>query len=233
MTVSTPVVMAATTRSSTATATTNDAATPIIDDNVVPNVATAVGASSTRATANHDDDGMLCNKNQKIIFLDIDGVLNRTKHATHIRLDDDLVLKLKTILDVVEGCNIVLSTFWRYYIEYIKYVLSRYGINPSCIIGATPGYNRSMIGRSSEDCSEYKCRGDEIKSWLRENYGGEDYEIKCRNQFIILDDRPTAAGSNNNDQFLLDHFILCDTNKGLTDENVLKAISILSNTNQS
>ena len=30
-----------------------------------------------------------------MIFLDIDGVLNRTKSATHIRLDDDLISLLK------------------------------------------------------------------------------------------------------------------------------------------
>jgi hypothetical protein len=31
----------------------------------------------------------------KVIFLDIDGVLNRTRAATHIRLDEDLMLLLK------------------------------------------------------------------------------------------------------------------------------------------
>ena len=31
----------------------------------------------------------------QVIFLDIDGVLNRTRAATHIRLDEDLMLLLK------------------------------------------------------------------------------------------------------------------------------------------
>ena len=31
----------------------------------------------------------------RVIFLDIDGVLNRTRAATHIRLDDDLMPLLK------------------------------------------------------------------------------------------------------------------------------------------
>ena len=31
----------------------------------------------------------------EVIFLDIDGVLNRTRAATHIRLDEDLMLLLK------------------------------------------------------------------------------------------------------------------------------------------
>ena len=45
-----------------------------------------------------------------VIFLDIDGVLNRTSGATHIRLDQDLVSRLRIIVQR-SGCRIVLSTF--------------------------------------------------------------------------------------------------------------------------
>jgi|EP01049_Picozoa_sp_SAG25_P009685 hypothetical protein len=59
-----------------------------------------------------------------VIFLDIDGVLNRTTHATHIRVDDDCVARLGQLVSQAD-CQIVLSTFWRHFHEYITYVLHR------------------------------------------------------------------------------------------------------------
>ena len=47
----------------------------------------------------------------EVIFLDIDGVLNRTRAATHIRLDEDLVLLLKDLV-IQSEAHIVLSTYW-------------------------------------------------------------------------------------------------------------------------
>ena len=59
-----------------------------------------------------------------VIFLDVDGVLNRTSGATHIRLDQDLVSRLRTIV-ARSGCRIVLSTFWRGFDTYVRYILHR------------------------------------------------------------------------------------------------------------
>lgn len=59
-----------------------------------------------------------------VIFLDIDGVLNRTSGATHIRLDQDLVSRLRTIV-ARSDCRIVLSTFWRGFDTYVRYILHR------------------------------------------------------------------------------------------------------------
>ena len=69
-----------------------------------------------------------------VIFLDIDGVLNRTAGATHIRLDQDLVSRLRTIV-ARSGCRIVLSTFWRGFDAYVRYILNRHGIDASIVIG--------------------------------------------------------------------------------------------------
>lgn len=152
-----------------------------------------------------------------IIFLDIDGVLNRTKHATHIRLDDDLMVKFKRLVLETNAC-IVLSTFWRYFQDYISYILDRHGIPKEKVIGSTPGYNRSMFGRNAADEGEYKCRAEEIRAWLKENPGHDE-------RFVILDDRLSAVDDT---FFLKDRFVFCDTERGLTDDDVDKAISILS-----
>ena len=53
-----------------------------------------------------------------IIFIDIDRVLNRTVKNTHIRLDADLVARLRRLCERT-GAVIVLSTFWREFAGYI------------------------------------------------------------------------------------------------------------------
>ncbi|KAL7537277.1 hypothetical protein ACHAXR_008671 [Thalassiosira sp. AJA248-18] len=63
-----------------------------------------------------------------IIFLDIDGVLNTTKHNTQIHLEKHLVKQLKNIVEASDAL-IVLTTFWRHFHEYITYVLHRHGID--------------------------------------------------------------------------------------------------------
>ena len=57
----------------------------------------------------------------KIIFLDIDGVLNRHSYYKHIVIEEDLAKNLKKILDSTNA-KIVLSTYWRGFPDYIKYI---------------------------------------------------------------------------------------------------------------
>ena len=49
------------------------------------------------------DDGPGEDAHAPVIFLDIDGVLNRTRAATHIRLDDDLVMRLSRVRACYRG----------------------------------------------------------------------------------------------------------------------------------
>ena len=92
-----------------------------------------------------------------VLFLDIDGVLNRTSGATHIRLDQDLVSRLRIIVQR-SGCRIVLSTFWRGFDAYVRYILHRHGIDAALVIGVTPG--------GSEDGQSQANRAAEIRAWL-------------------------------------------------------------------
>ena len=49
-----------------------------------------------------------------VLLLDVDGVLNRTATAKQIALDEDLIALLR---DVAErsACEVVLTTYWRYF----------------------------------------------------------------------------------------------------------------------
>ena len=69
-----------------------------------------------------------------ILFLDIDGVLNRTATAPQINLEQDKVDRLKGVLGT-SGADIVLTTYWRCFEGYIGYVLGRMGAQGDRVVG--------------------------------------------------------------------------------------------------
>ena len=86
-------------------------------------------------------------KRKKIIFLDIDGVLNQTKHAIEIHLEESKCALLMELVRSVEQKNIkvkiVLSTFWRTFRGYIEYILQRRGVSAwYCLWGYTRGSDK-------------------------------------------------------------------------------------------
>lgn len=109
----------------------------------------------------------------KVIFLDIDGVLNSDEYLDKVKnsdiqgierdIDVEKVKLLKRAIDET-GARVVLSSSWRYTrnVRYLKELLANYEIR----VDSTP-YIQDI-------------RGLEIKKWLSENQGVED--------FIILDD---------------------------------------------
>jgi len=157
-----------------------------------------------------------------VIFLDIDGVLNRTSGATHIRLDLDLVSRLRTIV-ARSGCRIVLSTFWRGFDAYVRYILHRHGIDAAIVIGVTPGSEHGQWGAaqgsmgleaSAHDDAQYASRAAEIHAWLAAH--------PAVTRFVVIDDRPSAS-----DAALAAHFVRTDHCTGLTDDDVQAALGIL------
>ena len=175
--------------------------------------ATARAASCPSAARPH----MSAQAAVAVLFLDIDGVLNRTHGATHIRLDDDCVARLRTIVQR-SRCSIVLSTFWRGFEAYVKYILHRQGIDSSLVIGRTPGTtdgDRFDAESSAFDAQQYANRAAEIRSWLQAN--------PSVTRFVILDDRPSAS-----DEGLAAHFVQTQSDRGLTDADVQAALAILA-----
>ena len=109
----------------------------------------------------------------KIIFLDIDGVLNSDEYFDKIKnlningiendIDVSKIVLLKKSLDET-GAKIVLTSSWRYTrkAQELKQLLLSYGI----IVDCTPFIDNE--------------RGIEIKKWLQEHNDVQD--------FVILDD---------------------------------------------
>ena len=160
-----------------------------------------------------------------VLFLDIDGVLNRTRSATHIRIDEDLVERLRDLVNAT-GSQIVLSTFWRPFLPYVQYVLHRHGISAKTVIGRTPGRSdasdfaqvcndQGLLNASAFDDAEYASRASEIHSWL------DAHPRVVR--YVILDDRSSAA-----DACLAPRFVQTDAACGLTEADAARCKELLT-----
>ena len=152
----------------------------------------------------------------KVIFLDIDGVLNSAAYQAEwggdppSNVDETRLPLLCRILEET-GAVIVLSTSWRLYWSpdpalcapewrETGEVLTRYGIP---ILDRTPAYNGNNRDR-------------EIRDWLAAHAG----EVES---FAILDDIPFGWGD------LSDRLVRTDMRKGrgLMESHVQKAIALL------
>lgn len=141
----------------------------------------------------------------KVIFLDVDGVLNSAQDGYSIRLRTDSHLKLLQRIIKETGAKIVLSSSWR--------------------IGFTPA-SKNLLARFNEyglvlmDCTPElsgACRGDEIRKWLEEFEVENDVE-----RFAILDDEADMA------EFTDTNLIQTDTNVGLQKADAVRCIKLLN-----
>ena len=154
----------------------------------------------------------------KLIFLDIDGVLDTYK--SHYMLDPVLLDRLGKILGRT-GAWIVVSSSWRASnvpdtVEFMTdYDNPRVGSNPfpftDKVVGVTPILYSVVDG----DIDLPATRGEEIAAYLKVH--------SCDN-YVILDDC---------DEMLRDqwpHLVLVNDEVGLTEADVEKAVGILNQT---
>lgn len=158
----------------------------------------------------------------KIIFLDIDGVLNKGLVASNSEEDDisrgeiygfmnkSLINNLNKLTQET-GAKIVISSSWRCEtLEENKSLLEAFGIEAECV-GSTPRLSGAGI-----------CRGNEIAAWI---YSHQDL-IECHywefKEYIILDDDSDMLLCQAN------HFIQTDPWCGLSEAATYKAANKLN-----
>lgn len=146
----------------------------------------------------------------KIIFLDVEGVLNNMTWAKRMRdegvrvfaedmLEDRAIKLLKQIIDAT-GADVVITSTWRTHVAAMKHLLDQlayYGIRP---IAKTP--RRGGL------------RGDEITAWMQEC--NEPFD-----EYVILDDESDMTVH-------MDHLVKTSFEHGLQPEHVKRAIEILN-----
>ncbi len=156
----------------------------------------------------------------KIVFLDIDGVLNN-EDSDIIYLGGDsklhggfyapeLVDKFNLIVKET-GAKIVLSSTWRLglSLEDIEILLKEMGVQGE------------VIGKTNAFWGGHIFRGNEIYEWI---YNNQDLIGEAYNDFkgyVILDDESDMLYWQRN------NFVQTHGLKGLTDSNVMEAIAIL------
>lgn len=145
----------------------------------------------------------------KILFLDVDGVLNNwllIKEQGMYALGEKQLDELKRIIDST-GAEIVLSSTWREYPESVKVLEANLALRNLSIKDYTPSLNIEMGAWVLP--SSIVPRHREISFWLENNPEVED--------FAILDD--------NSDAGIEGHFFLTDMQgEGLTEEVGSKVI---------
>jgi hypothetical protein len=126
----------------------------------------------------------------KIIFLDIDGVLNNMADvANNVHLDPFKVCLLNN-LTKQHDAHIIISSTWRrmYSLEELQNLLWTTGFSAKKrIIGVTP------------TGPEYACRAEEIWAAYEEHGNGDPY--------VILDDNEIMKDHHEHCKHMLDHFV--------------------------
>ena len=174
-------------------------------------------------------------KENLIVFLDIDGVLN-----THEILEDsmcgqihrDKMLRLNRILKVT-GAKVVLSSAWRYIIhrgdatlEGMDWLLRSHGMMANRLIGVTPPDTmvRGIYDGIPDHWPLENERGDQIARWII----GEGWKHYGENgRHVVIDDLDLGISEAGHP------FVKTDGGIGLTDDDASRAIEFLWKGDQS
>lgn len=103
----------------------------------------------------------------KVIFLDMDGVLNNAYHLNNRYIEKDKFEQLQRIVKET-GAKVVLSTSWREFPDWSNFLHDFFCVAGIDVVGSTPvrdGWRRQ----------------DEIREWFKDN----DFPIDA---FVVLDD---------------------------------------------
>lgn len=166
---------------------------------------------------------------RKIIFIDIDGVLNTERHHEYcdkndLNNSDDYgylfdPMAVKNLARIVNetGADIVISSSWKYSgLSTLLDMWNERGL-PGRVIDITPdNISNEMLLKADLDNMEFlSCKGYEIKEWLSAHG-------KNVSQYAILDDEQEMLPDQQS------HFVQTNPDVGITKEDSEKVIRILS-----
>lgn len=178
----------------------------------------------------------------KVIFLDVDGVLNHVGTTDlidgFIGFDPELINNFNKIVEAVPEAKIVISSSWR---KPSAYTTAYSDFNGLKKLFADRGLKGEIIGHTPI-YGGYRTRGSEIRDWIQSHLNNDGVSDK----FVILDDdtsgmaggeyeRYDGVDDNGDDSYTLitemdlrpNHVVTDYGDGGLTMTHVEKAIKIL------
>ncbi len=163
---------------------------------------------------------------RKVLFLDIDGVLNpkwwvskKPSDKYGVIFETNAVANLEEII-AETGADIVISSTWKNMGLSVMQSMWKDRNLPGKVIDITPDYMSDEILLNADindidlDCLDI--RGYEIKGWL--TLHGIDVS-----NYVIIDDMDDILSEQ------LSHFILTNPEVGITDHDAKRAIWLLNN----
>lgn len=164
---------------------------------------------------------------RKVIFLDIDGVLNTKWWYTQMdrntpkdkygyAFNPNAVANLKKILDET-GADIVISSSWKSFgFSELEEMWQDRGL-PGKLIGITPNSvsDEMLLNADLDHMELFSIRGMEIKKWLTKHG-------KRVSHYVIIDDMDNMLPEQQ------PHFVHTDPEIGISKENAAQAITILN-----
>lgn len=166
---------------------------------------------------------------RKIIFLDIDGVLNTERwhcQTTSNELQDEYGYKFDPVAvtnlsKIIEetGADIVISSSWKFMGLSKMRKMWKDRKLPGNVIGITPNTvsDKFLLNVDLDNMDIMAIRGQEVKEWLMLNKN----EIT---NYVILDDMNDILQEQES------HFVWIDPEVGITSGNAVQAIFILNHT---
>lgn len=179
----------------------------------------------------------------KVIFLDMDGVLNhhhwrpqmemayrllRGADKYAMEIDPACADRLHRIVQG-SGAEIVLSSSWRLTSrqQYLPAILGSFGIPPEKVIDSTPPMTQAfeMLGWVQNPMESY-CRGIEIHAWL------QDWPETVESFLILDDSRILFEGIPHLEDlmYLAPQMVQTTWDSGLEEHHVATALQILNRT---
>jgi len=146
----------------------------------------------------------------KIIFLDIDGVLNTWGHENatylkyHSHCDPILLSNLEKILEFFEDARIVISSSWGW--EAIELFKENEFAYLHRIIDVTP--------------REKRWRGEQIKQWL-------DNHLNAIDSYIVIEDEIIDVCGEYCNLIPVERVVEIDHKRGLTEDKIKEVIEKL------
>jgi len=156
----------------------------------------------------------------KLLFLDVDGVLN-DGYRGYPHVVEHCLRHLKYIIEETKA-QIVLSSNWRLFNEYRGVLMPKlieHGIIEKDVFGSTPDL----------DLDHLPLRPREILQWIRDNTSicpwQKNKQLPQILQFVVLDDRNLVKELYG--ESLHGHFVQTNSHIGLTREIAKKVIQLL------